>query len=58
MSKRFPFLGIPGRVVFKFDMGKESLKKIIIVDGGFEPTIKKNTHTLSVDDACFFIGGY
>ena len=33
MSKRFHFLGIPGRVFFKFEHG-ESLNKFSIVDGG------------------------
>ena len=40
MSKCFFFLGILGRVFFKFDTGKV-LKKFIIVDGGSEPTTQK-----------------
>ena len=32
LSKPFHFLGIPGRVFFKFDMGKS--EKSIVVDGG------------------------
>ena len=45
MPKRFHSLGIPGRVLLKFDHG-ESLKKFIMVDVGFEPTTQK-THGLS-----------
>ena len=46
LSKPFHFLGIPGRVFFKFDMDGESLKKFIMVDVGFEPTTQQK-HGLS-----------
>ena len=56
VSKRFHFLGIPGREFFKFDHG-ESLKKFIIVDVvGLEPTIQK-THGLSTTPFVIGISG-
>ena len=51
-SKRFHFLGIPGRVFFKFDHG-ESLKKIIMVGVGLEPTPQK-THSPADDAISYF----
>ena len=54
--KRFHFLGIPGRVFFKFDHG-ESLKKFIVVDVGFEPTTRK-THGPADDALCYVLVGY
>ena len=57
ISKRFPLLGIPGRVVFKFDMGKECVKKIIIVDGGIRTHDKKKHAHIVCRRRLFFIGG-
>ena len=49
ISKRLHFLGIRGRVFFKFDHG-ESLKKCVVVDVGFELTTQK---TWTADNAIF-----
>ena len=48
ISKRFRFLGIPGRkVFFKFDMNGESLKKILSWMVGFEPTTQKKSWSVA-----------
>ena len=64
MSKRFHFLGIPGRAFFKFDRESvfqvrhgESLKKFIMVDVGLKPTTQK-THGLSTTSFVEVLVGY
>ena len=56
LSKPFHFLGIPGRVFFKFDMGKV-LKRILLWMVGFEPTTPKN-HGLSMTPFVKKLVGY
>ena len=55
ISKPFHFLGIPGRVFFKFDMGKS--EKFIIVDGG-DRTHDPKTHGLSTTPFVKDLVGY
>ena len=56
--KRFHFLGVPGRVFFKFDMHGESLKKFIMCGGWRDSNPRPRRKHGSVDDAiCQGISG-
>ena len=56
MSQPFHFLGLPGRVFFKFDTG-ENLKSLLLWMVGIEPTTQK-AHGLSTTPFVKVLVGY